>query len=100
MSCVDEILAAASRAGIQLPEEEAKEIVDILNDRLSKRISKATEDEYLDIYNLAKEIARQARINAVIEKRNRLLNAKAYATAMAYINKTGKNQSERLSAPY
>ena len=75
MSCVDAVMEAAKRAGIVLEQEEANEIIDVLSERLFKRVEKAEAGEELDIFNLAKQIARQARINVVMQKRNRILNA-------------------------
>ena len=41
MSCADEILEAARRAGIQFSDEEAAEIVSILEERLAKKVANA-----------------------------------------------------------
>lgn len=98
MSCSEVIIDAAKRAGIDFAQEEADEIVDILNERLFKRVENAASDEYVDIFKLARQIAKQARINAVIEKRNRILNTQAYANVMRYINAHPDNPSEALSA--
>ena len=68
MSCSDVIIDAAKRAGIEFDADEAQEIVEILEERLSKRVENALADEYEDIFKLARNIAKQARINAVIEK--------------------------------
>ena len=98
MSCSEVIIDAAKRAGLQFDLEEADEIVDILNERLFKQVENATSDEYVDIFKLAKQIAKQARLNAVIEKRNRILNTQAYANVMRYINAHPDNPAEALSA--
>lgn len=97
MSCVDEVMAAAREAGINLLPDEADEIIEVLNERLSKRVENAAEGEELEIFGLAKEIAKQARINAVMQKRNRLLNAKAYADTMRFV-KASDDPAEALSA--
>lgn len=97
MSCVDEVMAAAREAGINLLPDEAEEIIQVLNERLSKRVENAAEGEELEIFGLAKEIAKQARINAVMQKRNRLLNAKAYADTMRFV-KASDDPAEALSA--
>jgi len=97
MSCVDEVMAAAREAGINLLPDEAEEIIQVLNERLAKRVENAAEGEELEIFGLAKEIAKQARINAVMQKRNRLLNAKAYADTMRFV-KASDDPAEALSA--
>ena len=98
MSCVDAVMEAATRAGIVLEPEEAKEIVDVLSERLFKRVENAEAGNELDIFNLARKIARQARINVVMQKRNRILNAKAYADLLRFINSAPDDPSTALSA--
>ena len=97
MSCAEAILDAAQREGITFSEEEAQDIVDVLNDRLTKRMENALADEYGDIFKLARQIAKQARINAVIVKRNRILNARAYADIMTFVNDHLDDPQEALS---
>ena len=97
MSCVDEILEAARKAGVVLEGNEAQEIFDILTERLQKRVENASEGEELEIFSLAQQIAKQARINAVMQKRNRLLNAKAYASIMRFVSESD-DPADALSA--
>ena len=97
MSCVDEILEAARKAGVVLEGNEAQEIFDILTERLQKRVENASEGEELEIFSLAQQIAKQARINAVMQKRNRLLNAKAYASIMRFASESD-DPADALSA--
>lgn len=97
MSCVDEILEAAKEAGVVLEGNEAQEIFEILTERLQKRVENASEGEELEIFSLARQIAKQARINAVMQKRNRLLNAKAYASIMRFASESD-DPADALSA--
>lgn len=97
MSCVQEIIDAAKKAGVVLDDEEAQEVFDVLTERLQKRVENAGEGEELEVFNLAREIAKQARINAVMQKRNRLLNAKAYADIMRFVSESD-DPAEALSA--
>jgi hypothetical protein len=97
MSCVDEILEAAKKAGVVLEDNEAQEIFEILTERLQKRVENASEGEELEIFSLARQIAKQARINAVMQKRNRLLNAKAYASIMRFASESD-DPADALSA--
>ena len=53
MSCAKEILEAAKKAGVTLDDAEASEIIDVLNERLAKRIENAGADEQLEIFALA-----------------------------------------------
>ena len=97
MSCIDEIFEAAKKAGVVLEKEEAEAVFEILTERLKKRVENASEGEELAVLSLAREIAKQAKINAVMQKRNRLLNAKAYADTMRYVSQSD-NPAEALSA--
>ena len=74
MSCVDEVLDAAKRAGINLGEDEAQEIVAILESKLAKKMANAGADQNLDLFKLAKEITKQARINAAIMRKTRAIS--------------------------
>lgn len=98
MSCTEEILAAAKNAGVDLLDEEAAEIIDVLNERLAKRVESAGAEDELDIFNLARQIAKQAKINAVMQKRNRILNAKAYVDLVNFINSVPEDPARALSA--
>ena len=97
MSCAEVIIDAAKRSGIEFEKDEAQEIVDILEERLYKRVENALADEYVDIFKLARNIAKQARINAAIEKRARILNAKAYIDIMSAISKNPDDPAEAFS---
>ena len=66
MSCSDEILEAARQAVVKLDDEEVKEILDVLNERLKKRVFKAGSEENLEIFSLAQKIAKEAKISAAI----------------------------------
>ena len=98
MSCTEQILAAAKNAGVDLLDEEAAEIIDVLNERLAKRVESAGAEDELDIFNLARQIAKQAKINAVMQKRNRILNAKAYVDLVNFINSVPEDPARALSA--
>ena len=98
MSCVDEVLNAAKRAGIDLGEDEAQEIVAILETKLSKRMANAGADQDLDLFNLAKSIAKQARINAAIMRKTRLLNMRAYTRIMTKLKENPNNPGQALEA--
>ena len=98
MSCVDEVLEAAKRAGINLGADEAQEIVAILEKKLAKKMANAGADQNLDLFNLAKEIAKQARINAAIMRKTRLLNMRAYTKIMTKLKDNPDNPGQALEA--
>jgi len=87
MSCVEEIMNAATKAGIKVTKEEASEIEAQLNERLSKKVLAAEgQDQQVDLFKLAKEIATQAKIKVALERRSRLINAKIYTKLMTKIS--------------
>lgn len=90
MSCVDEIMEAARKAGVTFLPEEAEEIVAQLENALAKRVAKAGQEEFVDLVKLAKQMAIQARINAAIIKKSRLLNARAYKNIMIKVSKAAQ----------
>ena len=98
MSCVDEVLDAAKRAGINLGEDEAQEIVAILESKLAKKMANAGADQNLDLFKLAKEITKQARINAAIMRKTRLLNMRAYTKIMTKLKENPDNPGQALEA--
>ena len=105
MSCVEEIMNAATKAGIKVTKEEASEIEAQLNERLSKKVLTAKNvDQQTDLFKLAKEMATQAKIKVALERRSKLINAKIYTKLMTRINsyvdpKTGeKNPALALQA--
>ena len=97
MSCVEVIMDAAARAGVKFEKDEAEEVIGLLEERLAKRVENALAHEYVDIAKLAKNIVRQAKINAVIAKKARILNATAYINIMRKI-KAGDNPTQALSS--
>ena len=98
MSCISEIMDAAKRAGIEILEDEAKEIEQILSEKLAKKVAESGDDTNLDIFKLARQIAKQARINAAIQRKSRLINARSYTAIMKRIVANKDNPGEALSA--
>lgn len=78
--CVSDIINAARRAGFEVGEEEAADILDQVLDDIEKRVdriySQSQEDQ---IVARRLKIHRQAKINAAIQKRNFLINQKRVA---------------------
>lgn len=96
--CIIEIKNAASNAGVELLEEEVLDILDILEHRFRKRGSSVSSQSDLDaLVAEAAEITRQAKINAAIQKRNRLINAKKYAEIKQKIVADPQNAGRVLS---
>jgi hypothetical protein len=96
--CINEIQRAAKRSGVELLEDEILDILDILERRVKRRTAGGTNKSESElIIEEAAEITRQAKINAAIQKRNRLINAKRYATVKQRLNAEPKNRGKILS---
>ena len=97
--CILQIKGAAEAAGVELLDEEIMDILDVLERRLSKRgRTIGTMSDTASLIEEAREITRQAKINAAIQKRNRLINAKRYAEIKQRLNQFGDDAPEALEA--
>ncbi len=96
--CINEIQRAAKSSGVELLEDEILDILDILERRVKRRKAAGTNKSESDIIiEEAADITRQAKINAAIQKRNRLINAKRYATVKQRLNAEPANRGKILS---
>jgi len=97
-ACILEIKNAAKNAGVELLEEEVLDILDILEHRFRKRGGSISSQSDLDgLVAEAAEITKQAKINAAIQKRNRLINAKRYAELKQRIDASPNDRGRVLS---
>ena len=95
--CGQEVMDIAKVLGRDLSEDEAEEIVSVMNKKLQRR-GAVGESDVFDVYVEAEEIVQQARINAAIEKRNRLLNARAYGRIQEVLKQYDGDPAAALSA--
>tara|TARA_R110000803_G_C11987841_1_gene321548 strand:- start:3 stop:2564 length:2562 start_codon:yes stop_codon:yes gene_type:complete len=95
---VDVINAVKSKDGVEIPLEEVEDILKILESKLKKRNSAFGQDDLNELIKEAAKLSKQAKINAAIEKRNALLNARAYGNILEAIKIDPKNPSRALSA--
>ena len=85
--CPDEVIAAVLRKqGKEISREEAESIVDQLNDWIKNHKGSVGEDTINKMYTQAAKIALNAKIAAKIEKRNALLNKRAYVLSLIHIS--------------
>jgi hypothetical protein len=78
--CVADIVDAARRAGFEVDEVEAADILDQVVDDIERRIDRVYSQSQEDqIVARRLQIHRQAKINAAIQKRNFLINQKRVA---------------------
>lgn len=97
-ACILEIKNAAKNAGVELLEEEVLDILDILEHRFRKRGGSVKSQSDLDgLVAEAAEITRQAKINAAVQKRNRLINTKRYAELKQRIDASPNDRGRVLS---
>lgn len=96
--CIAEIQNAARSSGRELLEDEIMDILDILERRRRQRSGSInSQSELDDLVSEAMEIARQAKFNAYIEKRNRMINAKRYAEVKRRLDADPQNRGIALS---
>lgn len=94
--CIQEIKKAAQRIGDNISDKEAEELLDRIEAVRSRRgEGKNLTDSEMDVlYAEGKEIAREARIAAALNKRNRLINAKIYGNIMRKIEANPERASK------
>ena len=95
LACIDTIQAAAKAAGRELNEEEMVELVGDLQARIKQLQSTdgmlGLEDAAM---RAADEMGNQAKLAAVIEKRNALLNARRRLETVGYIRSTWSDRPD------
>lgn len=94
--CIQEIKKAAQRIGDNISDKEAEELLDRIEAVRSRRgEGKNLTDSEMDVlYAEGKEIAREAKIAAALNKRNRLINAKIYGNIMRKIEANPERASK------
>jgi len=97
--CIVEIQNAARNSGRELLEDEIMDILDILERRRRQRSGSInSQSELDDLVAEAMEIAKQAKLNAYIEKRNRIINTKRYVELKRKLDADPANRGTALSA--
>ena len=94
--CIQEIKKAAQRIGDNISDKEAEELLDRIEAVRSRRGEgrNLTDSEMDVLYAEGKEIAREAKIAAALNKRNRLINAKIYGNIMRKIEANPERASK------
>ncbi len=97
--CGQQLLKFAQEKNIAIAQEEINGIVKVMEDLIEERGGVYKGDTTLnDITGKAIEFAQQSKINAAIEKRNRLMNARRYLAVMNVIRQEPDNPGKALSA--
>ncbi len=84
--CIADVQAAAERAGQRLLDEEVNDMLDIMNDQVERLNPQALGESLIDaLYDTGTSIARNAKRQAALAKRNTMINAKKYIELKARI---------------
>lgn len=96
--CIQEIKNAAIRVNDNISDKEAMDLLERMEQVRKRRgQSKNLTDTEMDaLYSESKVIAREARIAAAINKRNKLINAKIYGNIMRKIEANPERASKIL----
>ena len=96
--CAQELLDVATRNGTAISKEEIDGILSFVQERIDSRGRAVGEADLNELIEAGRQFSQQAKINAAIEKRNRLINARAYGNIMTAIRAEPDNPSKVLSA--
>ena len=95
--CLIRIQGAARDAGGELLDEEAMDILDQLLAEREKSTTAITSQSQFDaLIQKAQDIARDARIKAKIQRRNKLINAARYAHLSNLMKKYPNDRSKAI----
>jgi len=95
--CLIRIQGAARDAGGELLDEEALDILDrLLAEREKSKTAITSQSQFDALIQKAKDIAKDARIKAKIQRRNKLINAARYAHLSTLMKKYPNDPSKAL----
>ena len=75
--CVAELRKIAQDKDIAVAQDEIDSILKIMQDKIDRRGGVYGDSELGELIQEAKDLAQRAKIEAAIQKRNRLINARA-----------------------
>jgi len=96
--CAAELRKIAQDKDIAVAQDEIDSILKIMQDKIDRRGGVYGDSELGELIQEAKDLAQRARIEAAIQKRNRLINARAYATVMTALRQEPDDPGKALSA--
>jgi hypothetical protein len=96
--CMANLQAVSKKFDFPLLKEELQDILNIMQQRIEKRGGVIGDETLKDLYEEAAEITKQAKIAAALQKRNQLLNARAYGNIMTAVRADPANPAKALSA--
>ena len=94
--CLTNLQQVSKKYDFPLLKEELKDILDVMEQRIEKRGGVIGDETLKDLYAEAAEITKQAKISAAIQKRNQLINARAYRNIMSVIRTEPSNPGKAL----
>jgi hypothetical protein len=79
-------------------KEELQDILEVMEQKIANRGGVIGDETLKDLYQEAAKITEQAKIAAAIQKRNQLINARAYSNIIAAVKADTANPGKALSA--
>ena len=96
--CSAELRKIAQEKDIAVAQDEIDAILKIMQDKIDRRGGVYGDSELGELIEEAKELAKRSKIQAAIEKRNRLINARVYATVITALRQEPNDPGKALSA--
>lgn len=96
--CATELRKIAQDKDISVAQDEIDGILKIMQDLIDRRGGVYGDGELGELLQEAKNLYKRSRIEAAIQKRNRLINARVYATVMTSLRQDPENPGRALEA--
>ena len=97
--CAQELLDVASKFGTQLGKDEINDILARVQDKIDKRSAPVVGEAGLnELIEEAQKISQGAKLNAALQKRNALINARVYGTLKTALDSDADNPGKVLSS--
>ncbi len=96
--CLASLQKVTKKFDIPLLKEELQDILEVMEQKIANRGGVIGDETLKDLYQEAAKITEQAKIAAAIQKRNQLINARAYSNIIAAVKADTANPGKALSA--
>jgi hypothetical protein len=96
--CLANLQKVAKKFDVPLLKEELQDILEVMEQKIANRGGVIGDETLKDLYQEAIKITEQAKIAAALQKRNQLINARAYSNIMTAVKADPANPGKALSA--
>ena len=96
--CLANLQKVAKKFDVPLLKEELQDILEVMEQKIANRGGVIGDETLKDLYQEATRITEQAKIAAAIQKRNQLINARAYSNILTAVKADPANPGKALSA--